>query len=253
MLLSLAPAGAAEPDVQSVVAKLRAAVEPAKPGVRRMTLTHTERGAVTQVTLGEARKAIAGKRRILLVTLAPANAAGTAYLVEEGGPGAITQWFYVPYVRRVRKLVSPEAYSAFLNSDFTYADLGFVDTGATYTLLDEGTQDGRKTYRVEGVPRERWYYARWVTTLDAETGMPLVRELYDSANQLWKRQRFEHTTVVDGVALPSGVSMEDLQAKSRTEIRMTGADYDVEVPDALFDPATLPDASSAPVWAGVGQ
>jgi hypothetical protein len=248
---TVASAGAAAPDAKSLVAKMRSAIEPAKPGVRRMTLTLSQQGETVQVTMGEARKQVGGSPRILLVTLAPANAVGTAYLVQHGGAGQDTAWFYLPYVRRVRKLVSPEAYSAFLNSDFTYADLGFVDTGATYTLLGEGSENGKMTYRIQGVPKETWYYARWVTTIDAESGMPLSREIYDSANVLWKRQRFEPPTVVDGVPLPSAVSMEDLQAKSRTDIRMTGADYDIDLPDALFEPAQLPAAAGSPVWATV--
>ena len=246
-----APCLAAPPDVQSLVKRMKAALEPDKPGVRRLTLTLSQEGETVQVTVGEARKQVGGTWRILLVTLAPAGAQGTAYLVQHGGPGQDTEWFYLPYVRRVRRLVSPEAYSAFLNSDFTYADLGFVDTGATYTLLGEGSENGVKTYRIQAVPKEGWYYSRWVTTLNAETGMPIMREIYDPANQLWKRQRWEHATVVDGVPLPSAISMEDVQAKSRTDIRLTGADYDVKLSDTLFDPDQLPAAGAAPVWATV--
>lgn len=247
------PAGAQPPDVQALVARMKAAIEPSRPGARRVTLTLSQDQETVQVTLGEARKTIDGRACILFTTLAPASAQGTSYLVQEGGPGPETEWFYLPYVRRVRKLVSPEAYSAFLNSDFTYADLGFVDTGATYTLLGEGTDGGVRTYQIQAVPKETWYYARWITTINAETAMPIMREIYDSANVLWKQQRFADLTVVDGVTLPGLVSMEDLQAKSRTDIRLAGADYDVTLPDALFAPKNLPDAAAAHVWTSVGK
>jgi hypothetical protein len=247
------PCLAAPPDVQSLVKRMQTALEPDTPGVRQLTFTLSQQGETVQVTVGEARKQVAGTWRILLVTLAPAGARGTAYLVQHGGPGQDTEWFYLPYVRRVRKLVSPEAYGAFLNSDFTYADLGFVDTGATYTLLGEGSEGGVKTYRLQAVPKQNWYYSRWVTTISAETGMPIMREIYDAADQLWKRERWEHTTVVDGVPLPSTVSMEDVQAGSRTDVRLTGADYDAKLPDALFDPNQLPAAGTARVWAGIGD
>jgi hypothetical protein len=246
-------ASAAPPDAQALVARMKAALEPDKPGVRRLTMTLNQQNETVAVTVGEARKQVNGKWRILLVTLAPSNAQGTAYLVQAGGPGNDTEWFYLPYVRRVRKFVSPEAYSAFLNSDFTYADLGFVSTGATYTLLGEGSENGDKVYKIQGVPKENWYYARWVTSVDADSGRPVLREIYDSANQLWKRQRWGEETTVDGVTIPGTVSMEDLQAKSRTDIRLDGADYDVTLADSLFDPAHLPAAASARVWTSVGQ
>lgn len=245
---------AASPDARAIVQRMKDALEPARPGVRRFTLTVNQDKETSAVTVGEARKEMKGGAwRILLAALAPAGVQGTSYLVQEGGSGQDIQWFYLPYVRRVRTLVSPEAYSAFLNSDFTFADLGFVSTGASYRVLSDGSQDGVKTYRIQGVPKETWYYARWVTTINAETGMPISRDIYDSANNLWKRQRWEHVDVIDGVAIPTHISMEDVQAKSRTDIRVTGADFDTTVPDTLFDPDGLPAAGNAAVWAAVGD
>jgi hypothetical protein len=194
--------------VQTLVQRMKAAADPAKPGVRRLTLTLSQDQETVQVTVGEARKQVNGEKRILLTTLAPAGVQGTSYLVQEGGPGQDTQWFYLPYVRRVRKLVSPEAYSAFLNSDFTYADLGFVDTGATYTLLGEGPR-AAKDYRCKPC-RRKWYYA-WVTTIDADTGMPIMREIYDWPTSCGSANAGTHHGR-DGVSLPGDVSMEDLRA-----------------------------------------
>jgi outer membrane lipoprotein-sorting protein len=248
------PAAAAPPDVRALVQRMKAALEPARPGVRRLTLTVDQDGETSQLTVGEARKQMSGGAwRILLSALAPSGIQGTSYLVQEGGPARDTQWLYLPYVRRVRTVASTEAYSAFLNSDFTYADLGFVGTGATYTLLGEGAARGAKTYRIQAVPKETWYYSRWVTTIDAETGMPISRDIYDTGNHLWKRQRWERVTVIDGVALPTQISMEDVQARSRSDIRVTGADYDASLPDTLFDPEQLPAAGRAAVWSTVGD
>jgi len=42
--------------------------------------------------------------------------------------------------------------------------------------------------------------------------------------------------------------MKDLQGKSTTELRVSEVRYNVAVPDALFDPATLPTAASSPAW-----
>ena len=98
---------------------------------------------------------------------------------------------YVPAIGRIRKLVTPEAFTAFLNSDFTFADLGFVDLRAAYTLV--GTEDvsGKKAYRVQAVPKQQWYYTKIVTLVDAGTFMPIERSYYDVAGQLWKTQRWE--------------------------------------------------------------
>jgi hypothetical protein len=47
--------------------------------------------------------------------------------------------------------------------------------------------------------------------------------------------------------------MEDVQAKSRSDLRMTGDDFDVSLPDSLFDPDQLPAAATAPIWNTVGK
>lgn len=249
----VAPASAEPPDVQSLVKRMKDALEPASGGARRLSFTVSSDQGSSQITVGEARKKMNGVPRILLVAMAPEGVRGAAYLVQGDGPGQDTQWFYLPYLRRVRKVVSPEAYSAFLNTDFTYADLGFVSTGAAYTLVGEGTQAGIKTYQIQAVPKETWYYSRWVTTISAETGMPMVREIYDAANELWKRERWDHVSVIDKVALPTDISMEDVQAKSRTDVRVTGADFDAQLPDSLFEPDRLPTVGAAPIWATISD
>src|SRR2546427_12125610 len=88
------------------------------------------------------------ERRTLNVVLAPESLRGAAFLVQDDGAASDVQWLYIPAIGRVRRLVSPEAYSAFLNSDFTYADLGFVDTGARYRLLGTKTYDGTRTLEI---------------------------------------------------------------------------------------------------------
>jgi hypothetical protein len=64
---------------------------------------------------------------------------------------------------------------------------------------------------------------------------------------LWKTELFEEETI-DGVPTPIRIQMQDLQGKSSTEMRVSDVRYDVEVPDALFDPMKPPTAATSPVW-----
>jgi len=59
----------------------------------------------------------------------------------------------VPAIGRVRTVVGPEAFSAFLNSDFTYSDLGFTALRWQYDVKSEDTANGVKAYLLEGVPQ----------------------------------------------------------------------------------------------------
>jgi outer membrane lipoprotein-sorting protein len=248
LALAAAPAAAAPPAPKDVVQKLKVALDPPRRSVRTLTFHVSTREATTQATVAEARKVVDGAERRLLVVLAPDGIRGTAYLVQEGGPRPDVQWVYLPAIRRVRTVVSPEAYTAFLNSDYTYADLGFVSARPTYRVLGEAVEGGTNCWKLESVPKETWYYARVVTWVAEDSGLPVKREFYDPANVLWKVERFEQVSKVDGVPTILHRVMEDVQGKTRTEIDVTNLRYDVALPDKLFQPDDLPEASADPIW-----
>ncbi len=98
------------------------------------------------------------------------------------------------------------------------------------------------------MPQETWYYARVVTWVAEDGGLPVKREFYDPANVLWKVERFEQVSAVDGVPTVHHRVMEDVQGKTRTEIDVSAVRYDVTLADALFQPDGLPNASADSLW-----
>ena len=154
-------------------------------------------------------------------------------------------------MRRVRKIVPVESLRAFLDSDFTLSDMGFVNLRAKYAFLREGRRAGVRAYEIQEGPggeQGTWYYSRIVTWLAADSSLPLERDFYDPSNTLWKVETFEKVTDVDGVPTPLRIHMEDRQEGGSTAIAVSDVHYDVDVPDALFDPARLRDAAASPVW-----
>src|SRR5438045_3974900 len=138
LLLAAAPAIAASPDAGTLVQKMRDALEPPRASTRKVTIVLNAVAPATETvqwTAGQARKRLSDGRRILTVMLAPASERGIALLVQEQPKKADLQWFYLPAVRRTRTLVRADAYQAFLNTDFTYADLGFVTQDAVYKIV----------------------------------------------------------------------------------------------------------------------
>lgn len=249
--LAVVPAQAAPPDAATIVAKMRAALEPDRPSVRRLVMRMSGvGGAMSEVSVGQARKRVKGVVRVVMVVLAPTALQGTTLLVEESGDANV-QWLYVPAIGRVRKLVSPEAYTTFLNSDFTFADLGFVSMGAKYSLLGEEQREGVPAYKLEGVPRESWYYGRMLTWVATDSFLPIERHFFDTANRQWKVERWTQVASINGVPTARRITMEDVQANTKTEMEADGVRYDVDVPDDLFDAAQLPKAALSPLWAGL--
>jgi hypothetical protein len=58
---------------------------------------------------------------------APADIAGTAFLMLERGKDSSEQYIYLPGLKRTRRIVGREREGSFMGSDFTYADMQRVD------------------------------------------------------------------------------------------------------------------------------
>jgi hypothetical protein len=233
--------GGAPADATAAVRAMKAALEPGRPSIRTWTIrVGGKHGAGREMIAMQARKRTANGNRVLTVVLSPESARGTAFLVAEE-PAA--RWVYVPAIDRVRQIVPVRSDEAFLQTDYTYADLGFVDTASDYRLLGSEDVDGVAARRIEKRPKVPLEYSRIVTWIAADTHLPIKLEYYDRADRLWKRERREYQPV-GGIPTVSRMVMEDVQTGDGTEIRVSDVRYDTDIPDALFDPANLPEAAN---------
>src|SRR5215813_6840639 len=250
-LLALVPGEvlAVPPDIMTLVKQMKEVFEPARPSTRKVEIATSAAGEKVRWTAGEARKALPEGKRMVLVLLAPEGVKGMAYMIAEPQNKPSRMWAYTPTIRRVRELVPVDAYEHFLGTDFTYADLGFVRLHEKYRLLGEEQHAGGQAYRIEEqVPQERAYYSRLLTWVAADSLLPLQRDYYDGAGELWKTEHFEQVSVIDGVPTPLHITMEDVQGKSSTELNVSEVRYDVDIPDAVFAPDRLPQVVAHPLW-----
>ena len=251
-VLASAASVQAQEDAKALITKMKATLEPAKSSARTVKVTVTGDGSSNEVVLGQARGAVGGGKQILTVVLAPADLRGTAYLVQEGPASDNDRlWLYIPAIGRVREVVSPEAYSAFLNSDYTYSDLGFISLRAKFSPVKQETVNGAKANVIEQVPPSSWYYARIVSSIAADSSLPLDRKFYDPANRLWKDETFAKTAVIDGVPTVMTTTMTDVQAKSSSTLDVQDVKFNVDIPPDLLTPGGLVKAASSPIWSSL--
>jgi len=248
LLLTSLPAAAAE-SPQVLLQRMKAWLEPNQPGTRQLTMLVRSGAESVEWTAAQARGSRDGGRFALTVLLAPPDLRGTALLVEERDGKPNREWLYLPYLRRVREVLPADEFEAFLNTEFTYADLGFVGLRErTLKLLGPDTVDGVAAVKVQETPKDQRPFRRIVTWLVPATGQPLKREYYDVADRLWKVETFQDVADIHGVPTPQRVRMEDVQTGFGSEYRATRIAYGVTLPPALFDPAQLSKAADSPAW-----
>lgn len=251
VLASASRVAAAPPDAAAVLKKMKAALEPVKPSTRTMTFTvHSAAfGENTQILARQARKTLSDGQRSVTVIVSPQTLKGITILVMEQTGKANAEYLYFPALRRVRRVSGPGSFEPFLNSDFTYADVGLVDVGdRTLKLLGTAERGGTKAYELQETPRQTWYYSRIVDWVAVDSGLPLERDDYDAANALWRKQVYEDVATVDGVPTPMHVRVDDVQTRDWTDYKLDDLHYDVQVPDGVFDPEKLPDVVKRPLW-----
>lgn len=251
-MVAVSPAAAQPaPDAMTLIKQMKETFEPPRPSTRKVIISVSDSGQTVRFVGHVARKRVAGGRRQAMVVMEPRDVRGTAFLMTEpqdpGKPSIM--WVYSPVIRRIRKLLPIEVHDHFLDTDFTYADLGYVRIHERYKLLGEAEVKGVKAYKVEEtIPRDEWYYSRVVTYITASNKMPLQRDYYDPAGALWKTVVFDTITDIDGVPTVLHAVMKDVQAGSSTDLAISEVRYDVDVPDAVLDPLQLGKLADNPLW-----
>ena len=157
---------------------------------------------------------------------------------------------YLPAIRRVKEIKGlVDQYTSFLGTDFTYADLGFIKLHNYYRLVGEENHGGVQAYKIEAkMPEEKDYYSRIITWVAADTFLPLQRDYYDPAGELWKTELFEDVSVINGVPTPLRIKMKDVRSEPKHRALFEYVEYDIEVPDLLFDPKELPQVADHECW-----
>ena len=244
-------ARAADPSPESVLAKMKAALEPARPSTRTMSFRIHSAAFNEDVQLAarQARKTLPSGARSVTVITSPEISKGIALLVveEKGKPN--TEYIYTPALRRSRRLVGPSTFEPFLGTDFTYADVGLLDVrDRTVKLLGTKPHDGTNAFELEETLKNQWYYSRIVDWIAVDTGLPLERDHYDVANRLWRKQTFDRVETVDGVPTPMHVRIDDVQSGDWSDYTLSDVKYDAQLSDDVFDPTKLRDVAGRSDW-----
>jgi hypothetical protein len=243
-LVTLTPA-----DVLSIMKQMKDLFEPVRPCIQKVSITTSERGGKKKSIIVQAFKRLADGKRRLIIVQEPEELKGSAALLwepREKKPDVI--WVYIPTINRVRELLGIDQYDTFFGTTFKYADLGFMKLHDRYVLLGEETCEGKQAYKVAENRLPDDYYSRIINWIAVDTKLPIKREFYSRGRQLWKTEFFKDISIIDGTPTPVRVLMTLVDGRTSTELKLTEVNYDVPIPDELFNPDRLATVAAHPVW-----
>jgi hypothetical protein len=185
--------------------------------------------------------------RLLMRFGYPGDIRGTGFLVIEH-PGAEDERFlYLPALGRVRRIAGEEKQDSFVGSDFTYEDIGgreFDDY--TYATLDANAAwtspegDSRPAWKLESRAKDaNATYPRVVSTVLKDTFVVVAAESFNRRDEVVKQFEVRSLKQVSGIWTALELVMRNLRDRTRTDLTVTRADYNVGLKEADFSRRAL--------------
>jgi hypothetical protein len=201
-----------------------------------------ERGLVlTSLRGGRGPGAPAGDRLLIRFTV-PNDIKGTGFLVWEHPSAEDERFLYLPSLGRVRRIVSAESQESFVGSDFTYEDIGgrefddyaydLLDANAAWRAADGTTHPA---YRLESRARDgRARYPRVVSLVRKDSFVVVEAGVYNRRNEREKAYTVSRVEQVEGIWTVMAAAMSNDLARTRTELTVLSADYNIGLDEAHF-------------------
>lgn len=192
-----------------------------------------------------AMEVVARRDKGLLQTMvrfsAPADLAGTAFLMREQAGGASEQYVYLSGLKRTRRIVGREREGSFMGSDFTYADMQRIDPKFTHHERKPDEQLGdAPSYVIEsridaqsGSP-----YAKIVTWVRKSDFVALRTRFFDKVGKLQKTLYARKVRQLEGQPVVVEARMQSENGHA-TELFIDAMERRSDLTDAMFSPSAL--------------
>jgi Outer membrane lipoprotein-sorting protein len=180
--------------------------------------------------------------RLLIRFLYPNDIKGTGFLVLEH-PGADDERFlYLPALGRVRRIAGEEKQGSFVGSDFTYEDMGGRDLADyTYAVVQDAVTwtgpDGRAwpAWRLESRAKDpNATYPRVVSTVLKDIFVVAAAESFSRRDEVLKTFEVRRLAQVSGIWTALDMAMQNRRDRTKTELEVTKAEYNVGLKEADF-------------------
>lgn len=189
--------------------------------------------------------------RVLIRFLAPNDIKGTGFLVWEHPKTEDERFLYLPALGRVRRIAGNEKQESFVGSDLSYEDIGGRELD-DYTYAFERRDDvwrdadgqSHRVWRLESrLIDKQATYPRTVSLVRKDNFVVVAADIYNRRNEREKRYDVRRLERVDGVWTAMAVVMVNELQRTRTELTVTQARYNIGLSDNDFTRRVLEQGS----------
>jgi hypothetical protein len=183
--------------------------------------------------------------RLLIRFSYPSDIRGTSFLVWEHADSEDERFLYLPSLGRVRRIAGAETQESFVGSDFTYEDFGGRELDE-YTYGFSGAEGENAAWTpAGGAPRPAWRlesrrkdaaaeFPRAVSLVLKDSFIVVQADVYNRRNEKQKIYNVRRLDQVEGIWTAMDAEMSNTLEKTRTELLVEAADYNVGLKEADF-------------------
>ena len=185
--------------------------------------TEAKSGKRKEQVLTTTAKKLGDKTHSLVRFSQPAGVAGVAVLTVEGKGGEASEMsLYLPKLKRVRKVARTQRGQSFMDTDFSYADLGGTGGESDESLqkVGETKRMDRLVWVLRGTAGKDSPYGEVTLYVDQETYVPTEVSYKDKEGKPLKVYRAASLKKFKDRVIADKASMENLQTGSRTTLEV---------------------------------
>jgi hypothetical protein len=195
--------------------------------------------------------------RLLIRFTYPNDIKGTSFLVWEHPDADDERFLYLPALGRVRRIAGSETQDSFVGSDFTYEDIGGRELD-DYTYAFAGADGENAAWTPSsGPPRPAWrlesrlkdksgQFPRVVSLVLKDSFVVVQADVYNRRDERQKVYQVRRLEQVEGIWTVMDSEMTNALEKSKTELLVEGADYNVGLKEQDFSRRELERGGARP-------
>lgn len=175
--------------------------------------------------------------KMLIKFFEPADIRGTAFLIYEHKDRDDDMWFYLPAIRKVRRLAASGKAGAFMGSDFSNYDIGGGEyEDWNFKFLHEDEINGIPCWVIESIPRDKTViqktgYSKQINWVRKNNYLIQRTDYFDRSGTLFKRIKLIESKNINGIWLEKKIEATDLDSDHKSVISF----HDIETNSGLSD------------------
>ena len=193
-----------------------------------------EAASQPQSELVEGDHVYTGEQKYYVYFRKPADVAKTVFLVWKHIGRNDDRWMYFPNLDLVKRISAADKRTSFVGSHFLYEDV----SGRNIDLDKHELIDTNKTYFVlKNTPKNPndVEFGHYVMYVHRKTFLVVQTTYYDKQGKAYRKYTAKGVKTIEGYPTVVKSQMKDLKTGGYTDLSYSDVDYNVALPDDIFD------------------